>query len=310
MKSNSPPSLLNRALAPWRPGNDNRLISGTVLLIFPAAAALNAQQGKVPTARQVVKLIQQHSGVPWNGQTVDTFKAGDPDTPVTGIATTMMATFDVLKRAAAQRANLIITHEPTFYSHEDETQSFEAANDPVWREKEAFVKEHHLVVWRFHDHWHSRRPDGILSGMADALNWQRYERADAPNLFVLPRTTLRELAKSVQDRIGIKVLRVVGNPDLGVTKAALVPGAAGTQEHLQFLRRDDVEVLVIGEVPEWETIEYVTDAAAEGRHKALILMGHIPSEQAGMAACAEWLKTFISGVPVVFVPAAEPFWVP
>jgi hypothetical protein len=71
-----------------------------------------------------------------------------------------------------------------------------------------------------------------------------------------------------------------------------------------------VEVLVIGEVPEWETIEYVTDAAAEGRHKALILMGHIPSEQAGMTACAEWLKTFISDVPVVFVPAAEPFWVP
>jgi putative NIF3 family GTP cyclohydrolase 1 type 2 len=310
MKSNSRSSLLNRAFCHLRPGYNNRLNSGTFLLIFAAAAALNAQQGKVLTARQVVNLIQQHSGVPWNGQTVDTFKAGDPDTPVTGIATTMMATFDVLKWAAAQRANLIITHEPTFYSHEDKTQSFEAANDPVWREKEAFVKEHHLVVWRFHDHWHMRRPDGILSGMADALNWQRYERADVPNLFVLPHTTLRELAKSVQDRIGIKVLRVVGNPDLEVTKVALVPGAAGTQRHLQFLRRDDVEVLVIGEVPEWETIEYVTDAAAEGRHKALILMGHIPSEQSGMATCAEWLKTFISGIPVVFVPAAEPFWVP
>jgi putative NIF3 family GTP cyclohydrolase 1 type 2 len=71
-----------------------------------------------------------------------------------------------------------------------------------------------------------------------------------------------------------------------------------------------VEVLVIGEVPEWETIEYVSDAAAEGRKKALILMGHIPSEQAGMDACARWLKTFITDVPVTFVPAAEPFWVP
>jgi putative NIF3 family GTP cyclohydrolase 1 type 2 len=79
---------------------------------------------------------------------------------------------------------------------------------------------------------------------------------------------------------------------------------------VQLLRRDDVEVLVIGEVPEWETIEYVADAAAEGRRKALILMGHIPSEQAGMAACAEWLKTFISSVPVIFVATAEPFWMP
>lgn len=280
------------------------------LFLILTAATLNAQQPSVVTARQVVSLIQQHSGVPWDGPTVDTFKAGDPDTPVTGIATTMMATFDVLKRAAAEHANLVITHEPTFYSHEDKTESFAAANDPVWREKEDFIKEHHLVVWRFHDHWHMRRPDGILSGMVDALRWREYERPDPPNLFVLPETTLRTLAKSIQDRIGIKVERVVGNPDLEVTNVAFMPGAAGTQRHLEFLRRNDVQVLVIGEVPEWETIEYVSDAAAEGRRKALILMGHIPSEQAGMASCAEWLKTFITDLPVVFVATAEPFWVP
>ncbi|MFZ0593507.1 MAG: Nif3-like dinuclear metal center hexameric protein [Bryobacteraceae bacterium] len=280
------------------------------VLILAAAGAVKAGQGKTLTAQQIVSLIQQHSGVAWNGKTVDTFKAGDPNTPVIGIAATMMATFDVLKRASAQGANLIITHEPTFYSHEDRIESFEAANDPVWREKEDFVREHHLVVWRFHDHWHMRRPDGILSGMAQALGWESYERKDVPNLFVLPQTTLRALSKNVQDRIGIKVLRVVGNPDLEVTKVALMPGAAGTERHLQLLRRDDVEVLVIGEVPEWETIEYVSDAAAEGRRKALILMGHIPSEQAGMASCAEWLKTFITGVPIIFVSTAEPFWMP
>lgn len=279
-------------------------------MILAAAGALHAEQGKAITASQIVALIQQHSAVPWDSPTVDTFKAGDPDTPVTGIATTMMATYDVLRRAAALHANFIITHEPTFYSHEDKTEPLEAADDPVWREKEAFIREHHLVVWRFHDHWHMREPDGILSGMAHALNWEAYQRSEAPNLFVLPQVTLRELAKNIQNRIGIKVLRVVGNPQLAVTKVAFLPGAAGTQRHLQFLRRGDVEVLVIGEVPEWETIEYVSDAAVEGRRKALILMGHIPSEQAGMASCAEWLRTFVAGVPVTFVPTLEPFWMP
>jgi hypothetical protein len=71
-----------------------------------------------------------------------------------------------------------------------------------------------------------------------------------------------------------------------------------------------VEVLLIGEVPEWETIEYVADAAAQGRHKALLLVGHIPSEQPGMETCAEWLKTFIKDVPVGFVATVEPFWTP
>jgi len=281
-----------------------------ILLFVVAAGLANAQQAKVLTARQVVSLIQEHVGVPWTGETVDTFKAGDPDTPVTGIATTMMATFDVLKRAAAQNANFVITHEPTFYSHQDKTEAFAAANDPVWREKEDFIKAHHMVVWRFHDHWHMRRPDGILTGMAQALGWEHYENAETPNLFALPQTSLRGLAKSIQEKIGIKVVRVVGNPDLQVTRIALVPGASGPQKHLQFLRRNDVQVLVIGEVPEWETIEYVSDAAAEGRQKALILMGHIPSEQAGMKYCAEWLKTFITGVPVAFVKTAEPFWMP
>lgn len=279
-------------------------------IVALAASALHARQAKVLTAQDVVNLIQQHSNGPWSGTTVDTFKAGDPDTPVTGIATTMMATFDVLKRAAAQHANLIITHEPTFYSHEDKTEALEAANDPIWREKEAFIQQNHLVVWRFHDHWHARQPDGILSGIAQALGWQQYQQPSEPHLFVLPKTPLRQLAKNIEGRIGIKVLRVVGNPDLEVTNIAFLPGASGTQKHLQYLRRDDVEVLVIGEVPEWETIEYVADAAAEGRHKALILMGHIPSEQAGMQTCAEWLKTFLTGTRIVFVPTAEPFWQP
>lgn len=283
----------------------------TPILVSIISASLgNAQQPNVVTARQVVNLIKQHVAVPWHTETVDTFKAGDPDTPVTGIATTMMATFDVLKRASAENANLIITHEPTLYSHEDKTASFEAADDPVWREKEAFIKEHHLVVWRFHDHWHMRQPDGILTGMTLALNWQSYENTEMPNIFVFPQTTVRNLAKSIQEKIGINVLRVVGNAGLKVTQVALLPGASGTQKHLAFLRRDDVQALVIGEVPEWETIEYVADAASEGKPKALILMGHIPSEQAGMSSCAEWLKTFIQGVPITFVKTDEPFWMP
>lgn len=280
------------------------------LLLFVIAGVLNSGQAKALTARQIVTLIQQHSGVPWNGPTVDGFKAGDPDTQVKKIAVTMMSTFAVLKQASAEGANFIITHEPTFYNGDDKTASFRAANDPVWREKEDFIKEHHLVVWRFHDHWHMRRPDGIVAGMVQELHWGRYQRKERPALFVMPRMTLRQLAKSIKARVGIKVMRVVGNPNLEVTKVAFLPGAAGEQPQLKLLRRNDVQVLVIGEIPEWETIEYVDDAAAQGRPKALILMGHIESEQGGMKYCTEWLKTFLRGVPIVFVPTAEPYWAP
>src|SRR5438067_285213 len=117
-------------------------------------------QPKTLTARQVIERIQAHVGVPWNSDTVDTFKAGNPEAPVTGIAVTMMATLDVLKRAAASGNNLVITHEPTFFSHLDKPDELaEGENDPVLTEKRAFIEKHGLIIWRFHDHWHIRKPE-------------------------------------------------------------------------------------------------------------------------------------------------------
>ncbi len=267
----------------------------------------SAQQ-TAPTASQIIERIKAQVGVPWRAQTVDTIKSGDPETPVTGIATTMMATYDVLQRAAAQGRNLVITHEPTFYSHLDSTEALK--NDPVWQEKEKFIREHKMVVFRFHDHWHMRRPDGILQGMTNALGWQKFRNPDMPALYTMPETTLNALAATIRKQLNVQVLRVVGTPSMKLTKVALLPGAGGAASHRAMLQRSDVEALAIGEVPEWETIEYVADAVAQGKRKALILIGHIPSEQAGMENCADWLKTFIQDVPVTFVPAMEPFWVP
>ena len=67
-----------------------------------------------PTAQAIVDRIRENVGVEWNTNTVDTFKAGDPSTAVTGIATTSLATIDVMRRAMQAGANLIITSGPTF----------------------------------------------------------------------------------------------------------------------------------------------------------------------------------------------------
>ena len=269
------------------------------LIVFQANAA--------PTAREVIEQIKANVGVPWRAETVDTIKAGDPETPVTGIATTMMATFETLRKAAAQGKNLVITHEPTFYSHQDKTDVLQNENDAVWMDKEKFIREHKMVVFRFHDHWHMRRPDGIMEGVLRALGWEKFYNPQT-RMVKLPETTVEKLAAEVQKKLGANSLRVVGARDMKVTNVALQPGAGGTLGHRRVLQRNEVEVLLIGEVPEWETIEYVADASAQGKKKALLLVGHIPSEQAGMENCADWLKTFIKDVPVGFVPTPQPMW--
>jgi putative NIF3 family GTP cyclohydrolase 1 type 2 len=280
------------------------LLAALTLPVSPAAA-----QQKSLTARQVIERIQAHVGVPWQSDTVDTFKAGNPDTPVTGIAVTMMATLDVLKRAAASGNNLVITHEPTFFNHLDKPDEL-AEGDSVLAEKREFIEKHGLVIWRFHDHWHARKPDGIQAGMVHALGWEKFQDAANQHLFTVPRTTVEALAADLKARLGIRVMRVVGEPDMQVTRVAMSPGAAGFGRETRALEMPDVAVLVVGETREWETVEYVADAVTAGKHKALIILGHIPSEQAGMEECTRWLKGFVKEVPVSFIPSAEPFWAP
>jgi putative NIF3 family GTP cyclohydrolase 1 type 2 len=214
---------------------------------------------------------------------------------------------DVLQRASAQGLNFVITHEPTFYAHLDKPEGM-PETDPVWAEKRAFIEKHGMVVWRFHDHWHMRHPDGIEQGTVRALGWEKYQSPESQYLFVLPETTVKNLAQDVAKTLNSSVVRVVGDPNMKITKVALSPGAAGFEAETHALERDDVEVLLVGETREWETVEYVADAQTQGRRKALIVIGHIPSEQMGMKECTEWLKGFVKGVPIEFVPSQQPFW--
>ncbi|HXO84506.1 MAG TPA: Nif3-like dinuclear metal center hexameric protein [Gemmatimonadales bacterium] len=262
------------------------------------------------TAQDVLARIKQNIGVPWAQETVDTFKDGDPTTPVTGVAVTMMATFDVVRRAAAQGANLVITPEPTFYDHFDKLDVLEGEKDAVTAAKRAFIREHRMVVLRMHDHWHRRRPEPTVQSLSRVLGWEQYWRAETEILFRIPETTVAQLGATIRQRLRAPTLRAVGSPGLRVTSVAIVPGAAPFPMHRQALRLDGAQVLVIGEAREWETVEYVVDAITAGQKKALIIIGHIPSEQVGMEEFARWLGTFVKEVPISFVPAADPFWSP
>jgi len=275
-------------------------------ILLGTVGGATAQERRI-TAREVVAEIQKQVGVEWKKETVDTFKAGNPDTAVTGIAVTMMATMDVLQRASAQGLNFVITHEPTFYAHLDTPEGM-SESDPVWAEKRAFIEKHGMVVWRFHDHWHMRKPDGIEAGMVRSLGWEKFQKPENQYLFVMPETTVKKLAEEVAHKLASPVVRVVGEPEMKVSKVGFSPGAAGFQRETQALERDDVQVLLVGETRDWETVEYAADAVTQGRNKALIVIGHVPSEQGGMEECARWLKAFVKTVPVEFVATKEPFW--
>jgi putative NIF3 family GTP cyclohydrolase 1 type 2 len=267
------------------------------------------------TASDIVERVKQKVGVQWKTDTVDTFKAGDPATVVKGIAVCAMATMDVLKQAVSANANFIITCEPTFYSRGDAASppagrgNATPVADAVFNAKNDYIKRNGLVIWRFSDHWRQRKPDPLAVGLTDALGWSTLREPSDPGRVTLPSITLDALASDIKKKLGTRGgVRVVGDPRLSIQKIGLLPGTTAIQAALTLF--PSVDVLIAGEVREWESVEYARDKVTVGEKKGLILLGRIVSEDPGMKICAEWVKTVVPELRTTWIPIADPYWRP
>lgn len=242
--------------------------------------------------------------------TVDGLDAGDPSAVVRGIAVTTLATLDVLDRVVASGANVVVTHEPLLYDHRGAAASDLAREeDPVHAAKTALLARHDLVVWRMHDAWHDRRPDGIDEGTARALGWTLDAEAAARGLAwcdVAP-TTVPALARHVAAALDSTQARYLGDPHRPVRRVGLDLGFRGFARNRALLRAAEVDAVVVGEAHEWETGAYATDLARlDGT--GLVVAGHLPSEQAGMRLFADRLRDVVPpGLPVTFLPTPDLF---
>jgi hypothetical protein len=232
-----------------------------------------------------------------------------------------MATMDVLKRAAQQKANLVLTAEPVFFGRLDgqlppgaatgagRGQAFVSADDPVFMAKKEFIQKHGLVVFRFSDHWRARKPDPFATGFAQTMAWTKYQVRDDVSRYDLPGMTIGKLAEDLAKRLKARAgIRVVGDPQTRVSRIALLPGVSALAATVATL--PECDLVVAGETREWESIEYAQDTVAAGHKKGLIMVGRIMSLDPGMSVCADWLKTVIPEVPARWIPTGDPYWRP
>ena len=272
-----------------------------VLIAIPASAASD-----VETIQDVIDLLIAKSERSNIENTVDLPKTGDPSVPVTGILTTFMANTETIRQAISVGANLIISHETLFYNHRDRVDWLEG--DDVYAHKLGLLNQHGIVVFRFHDYIHGFRPDPILQENIEALGWTERLEEGSRNVVSLPEGRLEDLVRHVKASLDADNLRVIGDPNMTYTRVGIMPGAPPSQRQMEFTRRSEVDVLIAGEIREWETPEYFRDAISAGQNRALIVTGHSPSESYGMAWLARWLNEELAEVPVVYFETRAPFW--
>ena len=290
------------------------LITGTAGFV-PFAAP-----GAEPlTAETVTKRIQSELGGEWPANGPDGFKAGDPATTVKGIATTAMATLDVLKQAVKANANLVLTYEPTFYGRADGRApaagapgrggpAGAGADDPVVQAKRDFIQKNGVVVFRLRDHWQARKENEMLTGLAGALGWSRRVKSDDA-LYEIPAATAEETVAHIRSRLKLRGgLRAVGDRKATIRRVLLFPGTMTPAT--MWPRYSEVDMIVAGEVREWENTHYAADMFTAGEKRALVTIGRVASEEPGMRACADWLKTVVKEVPARWIDAGDPYWRP
>jgi len=152
------------------------------------------------------------------------------------------------------------------------------------------------------------KPDGILHGFLLKTDWLTYNPKEE-NVFQVPAQPLIEIVRHVRDSLKIPRIRYIGDETATCSIIALMPGAGGGQRQIKMMIDNKADLLIVGEVPEWETPEYIRDSRALGKPVSLIVLGHAYSEEPGMEYLVQWLQPKLPGIKITHIaPAATYTW--
>ena len=301
-------------------------------------------------AQAVVDRIRRQCGVGWRESAVDAFLTGRPETEVRGIATTYAPSLEVLHKAVASGRNMIVSLENPYWARPASLASGGTSptglqegppgyrplaapggappsdppppnleGDSLFREKRDYIAANNLVIYRFFENWQARQPNPQLVALVKALGWEKAYRpaqgvpwATRGAAFIdFPPVTLKVLAQTLKKTLNMGSIRIIGDAETRVSKAAVKPGIALLVDLERYYAEPGVNLVIMGEaIWENEGMQYAADLVASGQKTGLILLGQAVSQEPGCAEMATWIRSFVSEAPVEWIRAGDPSWNP
>ena len=273
----------------------------------------------------IEKILEYHPTFPADYDGCDGYKSGNPDVECTGIATALVPTVEVIRKAAGCGCNLLYVHEPSYYSTPDYPDWRAGYTNEVYEEKRALLEKTEMVIFRDHDHTHAHRPDGIFTGVIKYLGWEENQvKQDGMTMyFEFPDMTVGKMNQLLKEKLSLNGIRYIGRPDITIKRVAIIghllPNIFEHQpttgdgfcpeyatEVIRLLEHENVDAIIPGEVIDWTVISYIRDAVQLGKTKAVFNVGHFNIEELGMKYAADWIPELIEHkIPVHYIPTGD-----
>lgn len=278
-----------------------------------SAGAVLARAGAEPRPL-LVKDVAAHlrSIVAVDEPSVDRIVVGDPGAAVTGIGTCWLPYRETCERAVRDGVNLLVVHEPTFYTHWDLDEKSPGlfGASPAGREayldavekKKAWILANELAVIRCHDVLDKVAGWGIPFAFGEALGFGAGDIVRSRpyyNVYKVEPRPAAEVARAVAAKLA--AFRQPGVAFYGDRDRVVGTVGVGTgcySDPIEFMDlRPDLFIALDDVVRTWTQTVYARDTG-----HPLVVVNHGTSEEAGMRALAERLRTTFPGRKVVHYP--------
>ncbi|MDO4378532.1 MAG: Nif3-like dinuclear metal center hexameric protein [Erysipelotrichia bacterium] len=259
-----------------------------------------------------------HQPYIWSDNTRDKVLCGDVQKECTGVAVTCCATYEVIKKCAERKLNLIISHEGITYNYEKK-YDINCFENEVVRKKIDYAYDNDIVIWRDHDAMHGPFPknnirektDLIFYGTMKELGWEKYLIGDEkkPLWYKIPPIKAEKLGALLIEKWNLNGLRIVGNLDSTISMVYMCEHVTGGEKDIAILDNcAKAEAIIPLEICDYTVTTYVRDAAAMGMNKVIFEMGHFNAEELGMKYLANILSDiFVNRCPVEFIQSGDGF---